>query len=119
MIGNFFNFLNSFSNRDNDNVNTSLDSDTDNTEKYLDIINNTLNDVNGIIFIKKEHYSESDCYKCKLDDFNEFNKNIIDKWFDIQYIAWEYIIWKTIKNNKSTIFTILKKFKFEEIKNED
>lgn len=90
-----------------------------NQEKLIEIINETLNGVENSFFIKPKHWSEDDLYKCSWEKFKEVVSDLEEKWLDIDFLAWKYVIWKTVKTSKSTVHMILKQFKFEEIKKED
>ncbi len=83
------------------------------------IITDTFTEINNIIFIKSDHWLDSNVCKWDKESFDIFTKKIEDNWLELSFWAGEYVIMKNIKNNKWSVSSILCKFKFEEIKNED
>ena len=96
----------------------SIESKENNQNKLLELINDTLNWVDWLLYKKSEHWMDSDLCKCDWEKFNELILDLENKWLTIDFAVGKYVIWKTIKDSKSTVHIILKQFKFEEIKKE-
>lgn len=79
-----------------------------------ELIDNILSNVNSLVIKKAEWFLEKDWYQCNKEDFDFMKQQLEEKWLNIEYWVWQYIISRTIKSINWSITNILRQFEFTE-----
>ncbi len=84
------------------------------TNELQELVEDILSKVESLIIKKAEWFLDNDWYICSKEDFDLMEKKLEEKWFDLEYSAWQYNISRTMKSVNWSTTNILRKFEYIE-----